>query len=71
MKEKGEIKTKRIRKFKSKDHKNKMERCKTKRKSPQYVPQNLAEHDLKLIFIWYTQNFMQHVRLSREISCKF
>lgn len=43
-KEKGEIKTKKIRKFKSKDHMKKSERCKTKRKSPHYVSQNLAEH---------------------------
>lgn len=52
MKEKGEVKTKRIRKLKSKDHMNKSKSYKTKRKLPHYVSQNLAEHGSKSIFFW-------------------
>lgn len=67
----GKIKTKRIRTFKLKDHKNKLEICKTKKKSPQYVHQNLPEHWSKLNFFWHAQNLMQRIIVSKETSCKF
>lgn len=71
MEEKDVRKTERIRKFNYNDHKNEVERCKTERDILQYILQNLAEHGSKLIFFWYTQNFMQHIIVSMETSCQF
>jgi len=57
MEGKGEIKTNRIRKYQSENYKNKMERCKTKRKSPQYVPPKSCWTWLKINFLLVYSEF--------------